>query len=814
MPNVLFSPGIKFLNKFKYPVKIGIISVVLILFIGGLFYIVTQHIENVIKSTEKQIIGLHYIDPVKNFLQDVQEHRALTTAYLNGEKQLKNEIIEKNKKIQKDIDSVKKVQKEKKSILNIDKKWTQISNEWQYLENNSLNLTSEENFKKHTNLINEILNLIEDIGDLSGLILDSQLNTFYMARSISRNIPELVEYVGEARSFGIGIVTRKKITERERTDLIIQATLIKDNLRRINQNFLIIFSTDKIIKEKVERFLDDITTSTNYFLNMINKELINTDKITISRKDFYMTGAAAINSTYRLYEIELHELEYLLTERINKLKQGKSILFSAVSVALLGLIYIFACFSIALLDSLKTLEETELNIARGNLDAEAAVYSKYDEMGSLSMAFNSMMKNLKMLMEREVILREIILSSLESRNKNQILRSIVDNTGRIFKADRCFFVEYDDPNDATFPIKEYEQYRSSDEVRSHLEVPINKESVAKFVSSIRQKQIVIANNIYDENLSKESKEMLIDGLSVKSYLIAPVFYRDYVYGSFVLHYVNEFKTFTGEDVDFAAAVANQAAVMLKQNELFEKEREAFEREKENKNLIEIMRSSMDKSVVKKLFVKNIGKFFKADRVFICEYSLKNKKLLPIDSDSEYLAAPDIKSFIGIDFADGNYVNFHQRLSEKGEVLIPSVKEFLNTDKVSDEEIKLLSAGQTKSSYSFPVVYEDKLIATFTIDFVQNEVHIKNDEIARIRKICAQLGIALDHAHLYQKAQECDFFEKSFRNEVAEKIKEPTNKILDNSTLLLQNEFERNIQIERLNSIIGSCNCLMELTKVK
>lgn len=416
--------------------------------------------------------------------------------------------------------------------------------------------------------------------------------------------------------------------------------------------------------------------------------------------------------------------------------------------------------------------------------------------------------------QRESALRQIMLSSVTILNFEDVIKFIVTEAGKLFKADRCFFVEYDDTNETTFPIREYEQYRSSDEIRSHLEVPVNKESVEKFVSAIRQKQIVIANNIYDENLSKESFEMLIDGLSVKSYLIAPVYYRDYVYGSFVLHYVKEFKTFTNEDVDFAAAAANQAAVMLKQNELFEKEREAFEREKENKNLIEIMRSSMDKSVVKKLFVKNIGKFFNADRVFICEYSLKNKKLLPIDSDSEYLSTPNIKSFVGVDFADGNYVNFHQRLSEKGEVLIPSVKEFLNTDKVSDEEIKLLIAGQTKSSYSFPVVYEDKLIATFTIDFVQNEVNIKNDEIARIRKICAQLGIALDHAHLYQKAQECNFFEKSFRHEVAEKIKEPTNKILDNSTLLLQNEFERNVQIERLNSIIGSCNCLMELTKVK
>ncbi len=416
--------------------------------------------------------------------------------------------------------------------------------------------------------------------------------------------------------------------------------------------------------------------------------------------------------------------------------------------------------------------------------------------------------------ERENALRQIMLSSVTILNFEGIINFIVTETGKLFKADRCFFVEYDYETDMTPTIRDYAQYRSSDSIRSHLDIPIHKESIAVFMTAIKQKKMIIANNIYDEDLSQESIKMLIDQLSVKSYLVAPVFYGDYMFGSIVFHYVNEFKTFNKEDCDFAEAVANQTAIILKQYELFEKERQAAEREKENKNLIEIMRSSMDKNVVKKLFVKNIGKFFKADRIFICEYMPKDKHFMPADPDSEYLSSPSLQSFVGIDFANGNYNQFHQTLSEKGELLIPSLSEFLKYHQLSEEEINLLENGEIKSTYSFPVVYEDKLIATFTIQFTQQEVHIKDEEIRRIRKICAQLGIALDHATLYQKAQEYNFSVKAIKNDFLDKIKVPTNNIMYNSNLLIQNEFERMVQIECLNSILSSCSQLMELTKIE
>lgn len=419
----------------------------------------------------------------------------------------------------------------------------------------------------------------------------------------------------------------------------------------------------------------------------------------------------------------------------------------------------------------------------------------------------------KQLAEREKILRLIMLSSISNFNFEEIIHTIVSKTGEVFNADRCFYVEYDYSTDSHLPIKDYAQYLSSDSIRSHLTSQPNKEATDLFIKQMKEKKVTTVDNIYEIDLSDSAKKMLINDLSVKSYLISPIFYRDVFYGSIVLHYVNDYKYFNEADIEFAKAIAYQAAVVIKQAELYEKEKLAAERERISRNIIEILRSSIDKIIIKKLFVKNIGKFFNADRVFISEYDAKTKTFLPVDKDSEYLSNISEKSFIGFDWSTPETSICVQPLSEKREIRIPNWPEFIEqTPDIQENFLKMYEQTQNKSSYAFPVMYQDKLLGFFCIEFTQNVTILSNDDIGRIRSICSQAGIALYHADLYSIAQQCDFSKEAFKADIAKKVELPVNNILETSMLLLNNEYERPEEINYLQEIINSCNKLFELTK--
>jgi len=163
MQNKFFSPVIKILNKFRYSVKIGIISLLLFLFTAGLLLIICGDLDDHIRFAERERVGLEYTDALKNILQDMQQHRALTTAYLHGQRLLdgngsaKSELISLNKKIDDDIEFINKLQQQNNYVFRMDKLWSQIIAGRQSLKTNALNLSPKENFKKHSLVINKII---------------------------------------------------------------------------------------------------------------------------------------------------------------------------------------------------------------------------------------------------------------------------------------------------------------------------------------------------------------------------------------------------------------------------------------------------------------------------------------------------------------------------------------------------------------------------------------------------------------------------------------------------------------------------------
>ncbi len=265
------------------------------------------------------------------------------------------------------------------------------------------------------------------------------------------------------------------------------------------------------------------------------------------------------------------------------------------------------------------------------------------------------------------------------------------------------------------------------------------------------------------------------------------------------------------DLEFLKIIATQTGIAIYQAELYEKIKMQAERERISRNIIEILRNSIDKSTIKKLFVKNIGKFFNADRVFFSEYNSETKSYLPVDANSEYLSSDKEKSFIGVDWTN-MYSHLHPLL-EKRELKIQDWGKYVseNPDK-GDEFYALYGNANVKSSYSFPVLHQDKIMGYFCIEFTNRFYVLLEEDISRIRSICAQAGIALYHAELYLNAQKFSCSRSEIISEISEMIENPTNNILEVSKLLRENEFERSMQIEYLNNIINSCSELLDLTR--
>lgn len=448
---------------------------------------------------------------------------------------------------------------------------------------------------------------------------------------------------------------------------------------------------------------------------------------------------------------------------------------------------------------------------------------KIDEMAHLLTLLvknieNIAIKNFELLEKnkRENIYRHIEEIMRTSFDINLIKHEIVIQTGTFFQADRVAFADYDTAKDSYF-ISPENEYRSSQEIKTFVGVDFN--SIPGFVEYIKKMHIkgndIIFNDLdkylEEKNLKNAGVDVFYREMGFNSSMAINISHGDIFYGNLVISFEEKNKI-NEDDIKFMKVLAEKAGTSLYQADLYTKTIIQAEREKINRNIIEILRSTLDKNMIKHLFVKNLGKYLNADRVFFSDFDINTKTYLPVDNQSEYLSSSTEKSFVNFDFSNPVAQNFLEPLLSKRELLIPNWDEYLEKNPQNEEFIKLYKDANIKSGYKFPVIYEGKLMGFFCLDYTHNFFELSDEDIGRIRSICTQAGIALYHAELYAEAQEALQSKNELITKVKTGIKEPVDNIIEASKILSGVNLEQDKQLEYLNNIINSCNQLMKLTK--
>lgn len=368
-------------------------------------------------------------------------------------------------------------------------------------------------------------------------------------------------------------------------------------------------------------------------------------------------------------------------------------------------------------------------------------------------------KEKEQIAENESTLRRVMLSSSSTFNFEQIIHSIVSETGKLFGADRCFFIETDMTAAEHKPIKPYAEYLSSSDIISHTLFQPSKSETGIFINLAAIQKITCVENIDDIDLPETTRHMLVDKLSVKSYMIVSVKYDETIYGAFVLHYVNKHKKFSPNDINMAEAMANQSASIINQVKIYDKMQKTIERERILRRIITITRSSLDALKVKKQIVDELGKAFNADRCYFRAYDrTQNKFFAP---DVEYLSSPDIKSLLNVEPDQEGLRYFSEELRKRSSGFYPVI---------ANEEIAkgtpleaYMKSAEMKADYAMPIIDNDEGFTWLVLHYSSEDPNFDDDYKKLLETIAFQVDTALEQIKLYNKAKQQIERENMLRN---------------------------------------------------
>ncbi|KMT21013.1 methyl-accepting chemotaxis protein [Clostridium cylindrosporum] len=394
----IFQPAIFLMNRLKFLKKFGLIFILFLLPLSVLLSYLIIDLNSNIKMKENQIKGLQYNIAIRSLIQHTQQHRGLSSIYLQGKDKSKDNILEKQREIQRDIKAIDTLDIKYDDVLKTKEYWIDIKNKLSSLESQVFSLTAANSFKKHSDIIANILDFNAHVADTSTIVLQQELYKYYLADTIINKLPITTEYMGKARAIGSGIIERKILSKEEQISMQNLNQSILTALKDSSRGMEIVFKSHPEIKNKLGESYSKSMSSAMSLVDIVNSKVLGPEIVNTDSKDYFTLATSSIDNVYKTLNSVSSLLDTMAKEEINNLIFQKNIVISIAVLVCILLVYLFIGFYLGINTTVFSIRKIANEIVAGDLsqriDLDVRDETKYimDDLNKISISFSNMIK--------------------------------------------------------------------------------------------------------------------------------------------------------------------------------------------------------------------------------------------------------------------------------------------------------------------------------------------------------------------------------------------------------------------------------------
>lgn len=334
----------------------------------------TDEIGSNIEFAAKERSGLRYNNALRHLLEELIQQQTLANAYLQGDKTVKPQLVQQQAAVIKAVEAIEPIEQHLGNTLHTSDQWKQIRQAVKELSAKLTTLSPEGSFKLHADLIDYLRVLIAHIGDTSNLILDPDLDSYYLMDIVVARLPTMIHYSNEIRHLSLATTQRRVTTLDEKIQLLNLTNSIETNLASIRRGTKVAFEFNAQIQPQLTPYLRDTETASEIFLDLVRQTAL--ERRQPESIEFTQMGDWAIAQQFALYDAAAPTLDRLLQTRIDRFawKQRQVRVFGLLS--LLAVLAAFAAFSLNQRKRKRLKQELSVQYATAQVLAESVVLSE------------------------------------------------------------------------------------------------------------------------------------------------------------------------------------------------------------------------------------------------------------------------------------------------------------------------------------------------------------------------------------------------------------------------------------------------------
>ncbi len=385
----LLIPAMLLMNRLKYPVKFSFIFAIILVPLVVLSAIVIGNINNKIATLKDKRQGLVYLEVLRHPVEQLQQHRGMTAAYLNGASHFESRIMAKRQDVDKSMADLVAVDQSLGDAMQTQGVISNLQGQWQNIKADSMTQAPAVAIKAHSDLIKMLLSLMVQVADNSGLTLDSELDSFYLEEALVKGLPNMVEYMGQARDVGSVVAAKGQLDEKALVKLSVLLSDIDTYFGNVRSGLARAYEHNASVREAIIAPTDANNKTVEEMHSLLDRELLLADPIVIKSEAVFDAATKAISGSYDLYDAIVPVLDGLLATRISAAGNTRLIALTVVIAVVLIVAYLFSGLYLAVRRSIQQIGDAAGLLAEGDLTRRLDMDAR-DEMQEIATHFNHM----------------------------------------------------------------------------------------------------------------------------------------------------------------------------------------------------------------------------------------------------------------------------------------------------------------------------------------------------------------------------------------------------------------------------------------
>jgi PAS domain S-box-containing protein len=340
----------RFFHRLKVSQKLGLISVLFLIPDTVLLCLFLISINSFIRFAEWEQYGNEYQRPLEILLEEIPSHHLALREGLGVPTDARR-LEEIRQRVDAAFMALVRVDQRLGESLQFTQEGLAkrqrehcrvgvLKSEWDTLKSSS-GLSEAARSEAHRHLVDDVRTMITHVGDNSNLILDPDLDSYYLMDVTLLALPQMQERLWRATEFAVRAAGKGSPTEEDRRQLAVFAALLQESdLDRVvgsartalneDPNF---YGVSPTLEPRIQPLLAEFKKAGDAFIGAIH-QLGNFQSPGITAVEIDALGAKARERSFALWRASAEELDGLLALRTHHfhVRRARSLILTALAL--------------------------------------------------------------------------------------------------------------------------------------------------------------------------------------------------------------------------------------------------------------------------------------------------------------------------------------------------------------------------------------------------------------------------------------------------------------------------------------------------